>query len=182
MVHSIRIDGYAYIWMALGILCLPFSWLIAAVLAALCHEGCHFFAAKILNVHISNISIGIGGMVMEMEPMPRGKEFAVALAGPLGSFLLCLMLRVFPELAICGLVQGGFNLLPIFPLDGGRLMYCILGKWAVFVENLFVCALLLMSVLLENGYGIYPFLFVLLITAKAIQRKFPCKELNLAVQ
>lgn len=182
MVHSIRIDGYAYIWLALGILCLPFSWLIAAVLAALCHEGCHFFAAKILKVHISNIFIGTGGMVMEMEPMPPGKEFAVAIAGPLGSFSLCLMLHIFPELAICGLIQGGFNLLPIFPLDGGRLLNCTLGKWAVYVEIIFIFILLGIASVFAISYGIYPFLFVILITVKAIQRKFPCKESNLAVQ
>ena len=181
-MHSIRVDGTACIWLALAFLCLPFSWLMGALFAALFHEGCHFLMANILKVHISNISIGIGGMVMEMESMPPGKEFAVAIAGPVGSFLLLSLLRLFPELAICGLVQGEFNLLPIFPLDGGRLLYCTLDKWAVYVEIIFIFILLGVASVFAIGYGIYPFLFVILITTKAIQRKFPCKESNLAVQ
>ena len=178
----IRLDGVVCLWLALGLLLLPFSWLMAAVIAAVCHEFFHFIVAKILKVRILSVSIGIGGMVMEMEPMSRGREFLVAATGPLGSLLLGLMLHIFPELAICGIVQGAFNLLPIFPLDGGRLLHCLLGRWAVWMEAMCIFVILIVGVALGVRYGFYPVLFAFLITVKAIQRKFPCKESNLAVQ
>lgn len=179
---SIRVNGVVYIWLALGFLILPFSWLIGAVIAAVFHEFCHYSMAKLLKVPISGISVGLGGMVMTLEPMGAGKEFAVAAAGPGGSLLLGALMRVYPELAICGLVQGIFNLLPVFPLDGGRLVHCVAGKWSSLMEICAITAILLVGFVCGLRYGIYPLLFAILVTAKAIKRKFPCKAVKLAVQ
>ncbi len=178
----IRVDGAAYIWIALGLLILPFSWLMGALVAAVIHELFHFLLARLMKVPISALSVGVGGMVMEMEPMSPGREFVIAAAGPLGSFLLCMMLRIFPEAAVCGMVQGAFNLLPFFPLDGGRMLYCLAGEWGIRIETIFILGFLIMAVVLGIRYGIYPVLFGILVTAKVIQRKIPCKESNLAVQ
>jgi len=123
----VRIDPWAYIWVALLILLLPLPWLAAALTAAIFHEGCHLLAIHVLGGRVFRVRAGIGGAVIEAALPGTGQELWCALAGPLGSFLLLFCSRWFPRVALCGLMQGVFNLLPVFPLDGGRALRCALG-------------------------------------------------------
>ena len=157
-VRNIRVDGAVYIWLAIGVLILPLYWQMAGILAAIVPEICHYLAATVFRVRIRGMRIGIGGMLMHMEPMPAGKEFAIAMAGPAGSLLLTLFLRRWPELAVYGMIQGLYNLIPVYPLDGGRMLHCLLGKKSETVET------------------------AAMMTGKTIQRKFPCKPSKQAVQ
>lgn len=181
-VRNIRVDGAVYIWLAIGVLILPLSWQMAGILAAIVHEICHYLAATVFRVRIRGMRIGIGGMLMHMEPMPAGKEFAIAMAGPAGSLLLTLFLRRWPELAVYGMIQGLYNLIPVYPLDGGRMLHCLLGKKSETVETAAMIMILIFGAISGIRYGIFPFLLALLVTGKTIQRKFPCKPSKQAVQ
>ena len=64
-----------------------------------------------------------GGAAIDAVLPGQGRELLAVLAGPVGSLLLLGVHRWFPRLALCGLVQGLFNLLPVRPLDGGRALY-----------------------------------------------------------
>lgn len=64
---------------------------------------------------------------METLPMSTGRELIAVLAGPAASLLLLSLVRVFPRVAICGLIQGIYNLLPIYPLDGGKALRCLMA-------------------------------------------------------
>ena len=59
---------------------------------------------------------------MELRGLGTAAELLAAAAGPVGSLSLLSLSGIFPRLALCGLVQGLFNLLPIYPLDGGRIL------------------------------------------------------------
>jgi hypothetical protein len=50
-------------------------------------------------------------------------------AGPAGSFLLLFVARWLPLVAICGFIQGSYNLLPLGTMDGGRVVACLLRVW-----------------------------------------------------
>lgn len=125
-------------------------WIGALVGAALffgsvlIHELSHSFIALRRGIPVRQIRLFIFGGVSEIEDEannPRD-EFAMTIAGPLSSFVLAgvfygvaLLLpdrTVFDQLAgrlaWVNLLLGGFNLLPGFPLDGGRVLRSIVWK------------------------------------------------------
>lgn len=109
---------------ALVLLVLPWKLLLAAFFAAAIHECCHLLALLACGVPILRISIGAAGAAIRTPPFPPAQELLCALAGPVGSLLCLLAARNFPLLALCGIIQGLYNLLPIYPLDGGRVLRC----------------------------------------------------------
>ena len=105
----------------------------------------------VLRLHgqLQRVTLGFGDVQIRTAPLPPGAEALCALAGPAAN-LLCagLFLRILPEFAGVSLALGAFNLLPIFPLDGGRLLRLALRstraarQWELFV-GLLCCAALL---------------------------------------
>lgn len=119
---DVELSGWGCVALALLLLVLPLPWIAAALLAGAYHECCHYFAIRALGGRVSGMAIGSRGAVMELRGLGTAAELLAAAAGPVGSLSLTLMGRFFPRLALCGLVQGLFNLLPIYPLDGGRIL------------------------------------------------------------
>ncbi|MCH8557980.1 MAG: site-2 protease family protein [Balneolia bacterium] len=110
------------------------------------HEIGHSLMARKLNIPIERIHLYLFGGMAELQHRPHSarQEFWIAIAGPIASLLLAglswvmythvltpahLPFYFFRFLAIINLMIGAFNLLPIFPLDGGRLMRAFI--WAV---------------------------------------------------
>lgn len=119
---SIQISAGALIFLAILLLMLPLQWVIAVLFAALFHEICHAAAIVLCGGNIDRITVSGKGAVMETVPMSVAKEVICAIAGPLGSFSLILLAKWMPRIAICGAVHGLYNLIPLFPLDGGRVL------------------------------------------------------------
>lgn len=124
MERKLCLNPLVWVWLALGIVLLPLNWLLATGMAAAFHELCHMAAAKLLGVRIFGLSVSTGGCLLETEPMEDWKELLCAVAGPLGSLGLGLLAPWYPRLAICGMIQGLYNLFPLYPLDGGRILRC----------------------------------------------------------
>ena len=171
----------------------PARWWLGAVLAALFHEISHFAAIYLTGGRLIGISIGVVGAKMEIMHMSRGREALCALAGPVGSLLLALGFSFFPEMALCALVQGLYNLIPVYPLDGGRVVRNLLqilvkkGKQSSVMTGIEATSMLIMVILslycvivLQLGY--LPLIFVSILFYRVFQRKLSCKEVQLAVQ
>lgn len=187
MGPKLRIDCGVYFLLAMGLLILPLDWLFGAVLAMAVHELCHYTVAKILGINCLGLHIGAGGMEMELSPMNPKEELTVAFAGPLGSLMLTCLSHVYPQLAVCGMVQGLFNLLPIWPLDGGRILYGLFpnaDRLRGGIEVSVAVGLIGVGIWLWLVWdmGFYPVLLAGIVTARAFLRKIPCKEGILRVQ
>lgn len=130
-----------YAWM--GLACA-----IGVFFSIVFHEFSHSLVARQFGLPIKGITLFIFGGVAEMEKEPPSptSEFLMAAAGPLASFLLALVFSeiesvavarewpvsfvgVFDKLAYINVVVAIFNLVPAFPLDGGRMLRAALWKW-----------------------------------------------------
>ena len=109
---------------ALTLLVLPLRWVIAALFAAAFHEICHIIAVWLCCGKIRRIEIGAAGAVIDVSSLSSGKELICALAGPFGGLMLLLFGKWIPMTALCAAFQSAYNLLPIYPLDGGRAVRC----------------------------------------------------------
>jgi len=121
---------------------------IAAVLlfvSVLLHELAHSVVARARGLPVKNITLYIFGGVsnIEKEPGSPGVEFQIAVVGPLTSLLIGVLAfalffllgqyssalgAILWYLGYANILLGIFNLIPGFPLDGGRVLRSIVWK------------------------------------------------------
>ncbi|MBW2040180.1 MAG: site-2 protease family protein [Deltaproteobacteria bacterium] len=116
--------------------------LFASVLA---HELTHSLVARSKGEEVRSITLFIFGGVAEIaeEPKTPAKEFIIALVGPISSLIIAIIffglwygIRGINEpiaalaqyLSIINLFLALFNMVPGFPLDGGRVLRAIVWK------------------------------------------------------
>lgn len=127
-------------------------WSVAFILAifgcVILHELGHALAAKRFNIKTRRISILPIGGVAQLESIPEKpkEELIVALAGPAVNFVIVAVLYPFAKIDVemesLGRIGPGnfltalmsvnvwlalFNLIPAFPMDGGRVLRALLG-------------------------------------------------------
>lgn len=128
----------------------PLYWILGAATAimlfvsVLVHELAHSVVARGDKMTVSSITLFIFGGVSQIasEPPSASTEFRMAAAGPLTSFglaIIFLLLQpvvsgVAPLLAMARYLTyinaslGAFNLIPGFPLDGGRVLRSLVWR------------------------------------------------------
>ena len=109
-------------------LLVPTKLVLAWGIAVAVHELSHYLALKFFCVDVNGICISAAGIQMNIGEMSVVQELVCALAGPMGGLCLLLFSKWLPCTAVCGFVQSVFNLLPIYPLDGGRALLCMFRK------------------------------------------------------
>ncbi len=147
---------------------------IGLFLSIIIHEFSHSLVARKQGMEMKGITLFIFGGVAEMTTEPPGpkEEFLMAIVGPLSSLVLALVFYalnamsglvglpvpvtgVLGYLAFINVLLAIFNLIPAFPLDGGRALRSVLWrlkgnlKWATRVSS----ALGIFFAFLLIGYG-----------------------------
>lgn len=188
----IGISGGACIIFAFSLLVLPLRWILAALTAAIVHEACHALAVYICGGKLRTLSFGKSGAIMVAEPMTPGKSLLCTLAGPVGSSLMVLAMPWFPRVAFCSAVHCAYNLLPIYPLDGGRALRCIViklqsdqqKKVCIWIENICLGLLFVVAAYLAvwMNLGLTPVILATAVFLRAKSANSPCNEGDLGLQ
>ena len=118
-------------------------------LSVLLHELAHAAISLIQKIPVKRITLVIFGGLAEMEKEPDEpvKEFKIAISGPAMSLLLYIVFILlsnilnrfgvqeavvasFSYIASVNLILGLFNLIPAFPLDGGRVLRALIWHFS----------------------------------------------------
>ena len=186
-IRTFIISGLSFV-LLFGLLGIPWSALPMLLLILLIHELGHFFAMRFFGYTDTSIFfIPLFGAAAkgEKEYVNSFEEYIVFLAGPVPGMIISLVLAYLmwnsPELRENALLQeyalmsfflNYINLLPIYPLDGGRVIQTLLFtrypklQYYFFLVSLMVIifsALLLQSILL----GIFALILFLSINHNA---------------
>lgn len=121
---------------------------IGLFVSLILHELSHSVVARRYGLQIRGITLFIFGGVAEMEDEPANPktEFLMAIAGPIASLFLAAAFHVLSILGEAGgapdtvlgvtrylaFINGllaAFNVIPAFPLDGGRVLRAALWHW-----------------------------------------------------
>lgn len=139
--------------------------LLALFTCVVLHEFGHSFTAMAFGVGVRRILLmPIGGMA-EFDSIPRqpARELLITLAGPAVNFVIAAMLALFVALPAdwrllsfpdypatwtgfaqlllhWNLLMGCFNLVPVFPMDGGRIFRALLATRVRYVRATFIAA------------------------------------------
>jgi len=120
-----------------------FVFAFALFLSVAIHEFGHVFVAQALGVKVQGVTLMMLGGVSEMEKVPERKfaEFKLSVIGPIVSLGIAAVLftverySIWPNVTLfsfwlgrVNLILAIFNLLPAFPLDGGRALRSLLAS------------------------------------------------------
>jgi len=103
--------------------------------AIVIHELFHIFAAKVLfgeKISIALLPSGFSGKWNKFQP-EKWIQCVVYASGPVGNILTAMAAKIFPfdfcfknEFVNACIIIGIFNLLPLYPLDGGNILLILL--------------------------------------------------------
>ena len=98
------------------------------ILGAAIHEAAHIFLLKCIGIPVNSVKIGLGSVLISHAPCRYWQEVLCAAAGPASNLLFgFLLMRRNADLACVNFLLGIGNMLPIYPLDGGRILYAVLA-------------------------------------------------------
>lgn len=175
-IHPSLILWLSVLWYLDSAVVLPFLG------AAAVHELGHALVLWGMDKPPTSIRLSFAGAVMETARLSYREEFLAAAAGPGASLLLGLLVPVFPRLGTYSLALGLFNLLPLWGLDGGRMLRCALLRRCSLETASAICRIAALSTALalflgalwlwlQGGWGLWPVVLAGYLLGKALLTK-----------
>jgi len=145
------------------------DFFIALTAAVVLHELSHAIVAKHLGAVVARITLTPFGGALNLQTKiltPRQKNL-IYLAGPVASLLLSLLFGVmvwlFPTifhyleyLVVANFLVGIINLLPVYPLDGGKILSQVVSAKIIFIWSDVVFTLvLIVALIMFNWWWIF---------------------------
>lgn len=121
--------------------CIYFNWfnnIFFYVITVTLHEYGHYIVAKHYGYKMDSLIYSLSGAgLTTKEKFANKDEIKIAIAGPLVNVILIVLIIclwwIFPlsylytyDFFICNIVVFTFNIMPIYPLDGGRILMAII--------------------------------------------------------
>lgn len=126
------------------------AFILLLFLCVLLHEFGHIFAARRYGINTTDVTLWFFGGIANLERIPEkpGQEFVVAIAGPLVNVVIAAVLLLYlgatvdpeallkiddPAVSMAAKIAGAniflvlFNMIPAFPMDGGRVLRALLA-------------------------------------------------------
>lgn len=140
----LEINIFVYLFACMAILTASFIPFFIITVLIIIHELGHFIAAKAMNIEVKKIYLypfgGISKFYLPLNTEIKKETFILAM-GPIFQIiakeLLLFILPKYKEMILIyhyGILF--FNLLPIYPLDGGKLLNLLLSKFIAYKKSL----------------------------------------------
>jgi len=141
-MEKLKIKFQPLFWMYVFV-CIYFGWLnqiFYYIVVATLHEYGHLFVAKWLGYKVDGVIYSFYGVGLKTNNVYKIKhDVIVSLAGPFVNLIMIILIInlwwIFPttyfftyDFVICNIVVMIFNLFPIYPLDGGRVVVALLSQ------------------------------------------------------
>ena len=154
-------------WLLLSVLCffLDVPSLLVVAGNVYIHEMGHLWMLRRMGVYIRELVLSATGLciVCNTALLSRRREFLCALAGPLFGIASALIVSAAGNLgnndflklfAGAGVILSVFNLMPVAPLDGYRMLRAATPGWAPYVSTLTALLMLVVGLwLMVRGFG-----------------------------
>src|SRR5699024_7235473 len=176
LFHYIHIHPSLMMFIGISIITGTFVQLFIILSIVIMHELGHFFAAKRFGWRVDKIMLWAFGGVLQTDEYttrPIKEEVIVTICGPLQHVLVfvlayllhwtnCIPVSLLAEINHYNVIILLFNLLPIYPLDGGRICFALLSAalpYRLAYRSILCFSLIMALGLMTFQLYLYPFTF-----------------------